>query len=83
MKTISVFLRLLEIVSVTVTSPPPPPPTTPPLVTFMTTPGEDPCSSDPCLNDSTCLVSGNTYTCECQNGFTGQHCETGKPTASC
>lgn len=31
----------------------------------------DPCSSNPCLNGATCVNEGNSFRCECANGFTG------------
>ena len=33
------------------------------------------CSSNPCDNGGTCIVSGTTYTCKCHVGRTGTHCE--------
>ena len=33
------------------------------------------CSSNPCDNGGTCVVSGITYTCKCHVGRTGTHCE--------
>ena len=33
------------------------------------------CSSNPCDNGGTCIVSGITYTCKCHVGRTGTHCE--------
>lgn len=35
------------------------------------------CDSNPCRNAGTCTVSGtgNTYTCTCAPGYTGNNCE--------
>ena len=35
------------------------------------------CLSDPCLNGGSCSAIGNEYTCECVDGYTGIHCESG------
>ncbi|XP_078351565.1 uncharacterized protein LOC144636272 isoform X1 [Oculina patagonica] len=46
---------------------------------------KNPCNSDPCLHDATCL-SGYTdkrYVCLCQAGYTGEHCETGLDIDEC
>ncbi|XP_038059359.1 fibropellin-1-like isoform X7 [Patiria miniata] len=34
------------------------------------------CDSNPCMNGGVCTASGNTHTCNCQDGFTGANCET-------
>ena len=39
---------------------------------------DDDCESNPCENDGTCTDMGDGYECECENGFTGTNCETGK-----
>ena len=31
-----------------------------------------------CENDGTCVDEVDAYTCLCQEGYTGQFCETGK-----
>ena len=36
------------------------------------------CASDPCLNGATCVDGVNMYTCDCVDGYTGTHCETGE-----
>ena len=35
------------------------------------------CQSDPCFDEATCVDGVNEYTCECQPGYTGEHCDTG------
>lgn len=35
----------------------------------------DPCATNPCQNGGLCQVSGTTYTCICQNGYSGQNCQ--------
>ena len=36
------------------------------------------CESNPCENDGTCTDMEDGYECECESGFTGTYCETGK-----
>ena len=36
------------------------------------------CESDPCQYGATCERGVGTYTCQCEAGFTGHNCETGK-----
>ena len=36
------------------------------------------CGSNACLYNATCVDDVNGYTCECINGSTGLHCETGE-----
>ena len=36
------------------------------------------CSSEPCANGATCHEGINDYTCQCDGGYTGLHCETGR-----
>ncbi|XP_070176519.1 sushi, nidogen and EGF-like domain-containing protein 1 [Littorina saxatilis] len=38
----------------------------------------DDCASSHCQNGGSCVDQINTYTCNCQAGYTGTHCETGK-----
>lgn len=40
--------------------------------------GADQCAPNPCLNEGTCVVVGETYECQCLNRFRGRNCETGK-----
>ena len=35
------------------------------------------CMARPCQNGGTCLETGDTRTCDCIAGYTGQDCETG------
>jgi len=35
------------------------------------------CEKLPCTNGGTCKTAGNTYNCECLEGYTGKNCETG------
>ena len=35
------------------------------------------CTATPCQNGGTCLESGNSRTCDCIAGYTGEDCETG------
>uniref|UniRef100_A0AAR2IKU9 Neurogenic locus notch homolog protein 1 n=1 Tax=Pygocentrus nattereri TaxID=42514 RepID=A0AAR2IKU9_PYGNA len=36
----------------------------------------DECASTPCKNGAKCIDGPNMYTCQCTEGYTGQHCET-------
>jgi hypothetical protein len=35
-----------------------------------------PCASSPCLNGGTCSSFGNSFSCNCQIGFSGTFCQT-------
>ena len=35
------------------------------------------CFSGPCIHNGTCISQVDHYTCECEAGYTGLHCETG------
>ena len=35
--------------------------------------------SNECSSDSKCVESGNGYTCDCNDGFYGQHCKSQNP----
>ena len=37
----------------------------------------DECLSGPCENLGVCVDAVNGYTCACQPGYTGGHCQTG------
>ncbi|XP_022236324.1 neurogenic locus notch homolog protein 1-like isoform X2 [Limulus polyphemus] len=43
--------------------------------TITTTESFDPCASNPCLNEGTCLKNTNNYSCDCRYGFVGINCE--------
>ena len=36
------------------------------------------CSSNPCLNEGTCVDKGDSYSCTCASGFIGDTCEIGR-----
>ncbi len=38
----------------------------------------DECASNPCEHGGTCVDDVNQYTCDCDPGWTGDHCETSK-----
>merc|ERR1711997_117684 len=38
----------------------------------------NPCNSHKCINNSTCIENGNSYSCKCSSDFTGSFCETKK-----
>ena len=37
----------------------------------------DECSGSPCSNDGVCYNSPGSYFCDCRQGFTDDHCNTG------
>ncbi|XP_063414790.1 delta-like protein B [Mytilus trossulus] len=37
--------------------------------------GGDPCLANPCMNGATCTSNGPQYTCGCDTGYKGTHCE--------
>ena len=50
-----------------------------PLAFIIYLKGLDPCSGDPCVNNSTCVDNGdNTVKCMCPPGVTGDRCQVRK-----
>ena len=43
----------------------------------------DRCESNPCLNRGFCNSHLNSYSCRCNPGYTGKHCETSKRSVYC
>ncbi|XP_070175573.1 delta-like protein D [Littorina saxatilis] len=41
------------------------------------------CASSPCQNEGSCVDQVNAYTCICQDGYTGTHCETDVDECAC
>ena len=37
----------------------------------------NPCASNPCMNNGSCVDLANQYSCSCPAGFSGTRCETG------
>jgi hypothetical protein len=33
------------------------------------------CSNNPCYNGGNCLLNGNSFICQCPNGFSGNNCQ--------
>ncbi|GBM78578.1 MAM and LDL-receptor class A domain-containing protein 1 [Araneus ventricosus] len=44
-------------------------------ISLIAGPCEDYCSSNPCLNDGSCINIGNSFKCVCQKPFFGDKCE--------
>ncbi|XP_043577370.1 neurocan core protein-like [Chiloscyllium plagiosum] len=42
---------------------------------FPITEGSNPCQTNPCLHEGTCVSNRTVYTCNCVPGFTGENCE--------
>ncbi|XP_007896991.2 LOW QUALITY PROTEIN: neurocan core protein [Callorhinchus milii] len=38
-------------------------------------PDTDPCQTNPCLHQGSCMSNSTMYTCVCVSGFTGENCE--------
>ena len=38
----------------------------------------DDCAEKPCRNDGVCVDQVNDYRCDCESGYEGKDCETGK-----
>ena len=38
----------------------------------------DECASNPCHPHGECVDQVNSFICDCEEGWTGQHCEQGK-----
>ena len=43
----------------------------------------DECSSNPCLNDGTCIDDVNSFSCLCADGFEGDICSRGENKPTC
>ncbi|XP_067439934.1 coagulation factor VIIi [Thunnus thynnus] len=43
---------------------------------WLTYERRDPCLVNPCKNNGTCIYIGNTYDCQCPEGFEGRYCQT-------
>ena len=46
------------------------------ICSISESPGATACDNNPCQNDGTCAVSGNSYTCSCPDGYSGDNCQT-------
>lgn len=46
--------------------------------TLLVFPDIDECGTNPCVN-GTCTDLVNDFSCNCTPGFTGKHCDIGKP----
>ena len=49
-----------------------------PNVSIHTVTDYDDCSSKPCMNGATCHDGVDSYTCQCQSGYSGSTCDIGK-----
>ena len=49
-------------------------------MTFLKFSDLDECDSEPCQNAGMCIDSLDSFTCECEEGYTGSLCETGEMT---
>ncbi|KAF7660256.1 hypothetical protein LDENG_00285220 [Lucifuga dentata] len=43
---------------------------------WQTYKSHDPCLVNPCQNNGTCIYMGNSYQCQCPEGYEGRYCQT-------